>query len=93
MSAPDLAGLIGVVVMLWAYVGAQNGRIDPTGLASLLMNIIGPGLVIFSLLFAFNLPAFLTEAAWACTAGISLIRLVLRRRRHGAPKGRSPTSA
>jgi hypothetical protein len=80
MSGPDLAGLIGVVVMLWAYVGAQNGRIDPTGLTSLLMNIIGPLLVIFSLLFAFNLPAFMTEAAWASAAGISLVRLLLRRK-------------
>ena len=80
MKAPDLAGLIGVVLMLWAYVGAQNGRLDPTKLPSLLMNLIGPALVIFSLLFAFNLPAFITEAAWATAAAIGLGRLALKRR-------------
>jgi hypothetical protein len=93
MRAPDVAGLIGVVLMLWAYVGAQNGRIAPTGLTSLLMNIIGPGLVIFSLMFSFNLPAFLTEAAWASAAAIGLVRLALKRRRDSGSKGRSPTSA
>ena len=93
MKGPDFAGLIGVVLMLWAYVGAQNGRIDPTGLTSLLMNIIGPGLVIFSLMFSFNLPAFLTEAAWAGAATIGVVRLVLKRRRERGTRGRSPTSA
>ena len=79
MRAPDAVGLVGVILMLWAYVGAQNGRLDPTGLTSLLMNIIGPGLVIFSLMFAFNLPAFLTEAAWASAAAIGVARLAFRR--------------
>ncbi|HXV00239.1 MAG TPA: hypothetical protein VG166_07060 [Caulobacteraceae bacterium] len=91
MRAPDAAGLVGVILMLWAYIGAQNGRMDPTGLTSLLMNLIGPGLVIFSLLFAFNLPAFLTEAAWAAAATIGLVRLALKRRAEGS-KARSPTS-
>lgn len=79
MKAPDVAGLIGVVLMLWAYVGAQTGRLDPTKAPSLVMNLVGPGLVIFSLMFAFNLPAFLTEAAWATAATFGLARLALKR--------------
>jgi hypothetical protein len=31
-------------------------------------------------MFAFNLPAFLTEAAWAAAAIFGLVRLALRRR-------------
>jgi hypothetical protein len=80
MKWPDVAGLIGVVLMLAAYVGAQTRRLDPTRLASLLMNLVGPALVIFSLMFAFNLPAFLTEAAWAGAAAAGLARLALKRR-------------
>jgi hypothetical protein len=76
----DLAGMIGVVLMLTAYVGAQNGRLDPTKAPSLLLNLIGPGLVIFSLMFSFNLPAFLTEAAWAAAAAIGLVKLGLKRK-------------
>ena len=79
MRPPDAVGLIGVILMLWAYVGATSGRLDPARLTSLLMNLVGPGLVIFSLMFAFNLPAFLTEAAWATAATIGLARLALKR--------------
>ena len=80
MKAPDVAGLVGVVLMLTAYIGAQNGKLDPTRLPSLLMNLAGPALVNFSLMFAFNLPAFITEAAWAAAAAVGLARLALKRR-------------
>jgi hypothetical protein len=80
MRWPDAAGLVGVVLMLGAYVGAQTGKLDPSRAPSLLMNLAGPGLVIFSLMFAFNLPAFITEAAWATAAGVGLARLALKRR-------------
>lgn len=79
MRPPDAVGLIGVVLMLWAYVGATSGRLDPSKPTSLLMNLAGPGLVIFSLMFAFNLPAFLTEAAWATAAAFGLARLAVKR--------------
>ncbi len=81
MSWPDLLGLVGVVLMLLAYLGAQTGRLDPTALPSLIMNLVGPALVIVSLRFRFNLPAFLTEAAWALAATFGLVRLALKRRR------------
>jgi hypothetical protein len=80
MRWPDAAGLVGVVLMLGAYVGAQTGKLDPARAPSLLMNLAGPGLVIFSLMFAFNLPAFITEAAWATAAAVGLARLALKRR-------------
>jgi hypothetical protein len=80
MRWPDAAGLVGVVLMLTAYIGAQTGRLDPTRAPSLLMNLAGPALVIFSLLFTFNLPAFITEAAWAAAALFGLVRLALKRK-------------
>ncbi|MGH7023935.1 MAG: CBU_0592 family membrane protein [Caulobacteraceae bacterium] len=80
MRFPDAAGIVGVVLMLGAYIGAQTGRLDPARAPSLLLNLIGPALVIFSLMFTFNLPAFLTEAAWATAATFGLVRLALKRR-------------
>lgn len=79
MKAHDFGGLIGVVMMLGAYVGAQNGRLDPTRAPSLLLNFGGACLVMISLIFAFNLAAFVTEAAWAGAAAIGLARLALRK--------------
>ncbi|HEY1415491.1 MAG TPA: hypothetical protein VGF42_06360 [Caulobacteraceae bacterium] len=80
MSWPDLLGLVGVVLMLLAYLGAQTGQLDPTALRSLILNLVGPGLVIVSLRYRFNLPAFLTEAAWATAAAFGLVRLALKKR-------------
>lgn len=68
-------------LILVAYAAAQMRRLDPTRATSLLMNLTGSGLIIISLLRAFNLSAFLVEAAWAAIAGFGLLRLMLQRRR------------
>jgi hypothetical protein len=81
LSAADLAGLVGVLLMLGAYAGSQTGRLDPRRFASLIMNLVGSCLVIISLLHSFNLSSFLIEAAWAVIALGGLMRLALRRRR------------
>ncbi|HSZ53681.1 MAG TPA: hypothetical protein VK801_19095 [Caulobacteraceae bacterium] len=81
MSAWDLCGLVGVSLILAAYAGAQARRLDPTRALSLVMNLAGSGLIIVSLLRAFNLSALLVEVAWAAIAAFGLIRLALQRRR------------
>ena len=81
MSLPDAAGLVGVLLILAAYAGAQAGRLEPRRAPALLMNLAGAGLIILSLAFRFNLSAFLMEAAWAVVAIFGLIRLAVRRRR------------
>ena len=80
MSFPDAAGLVGVLLILVAYAGAQLGRLEPRRAPALLMNLAGAGLIIWSLTFRFNLSAFLMEAAWALVALYGLIRLVIRKR-------------
>jgi hypothetical protein len=75
----DAAGVAGVVLILLAYAAAQAGRLDPRRAPALVMNLTGSCLVIVSLLRAFNLPAFLVEAAWAAIALMGLVRLALRR--------------
>ncbi len=79
-SPTDAAGLLGVVAMLLAYAGAQTRRLDPVKATSLLMNLAGACLVMYSLTRNFNLSAFIMEAAWAAVAAFGLVRLALRRR-------------
>jgi len=79
MTLNDAVGLAGVISILVAYGGVQLRRLDPHGAPALLMNLIGACLVLYSLLFAFNLSAVLMEAAWALIALYGLIRLVLKR--------------
>ncbi len=80
MGWPDAAGLVGVALMVTAYVAAQLHRLDPAGAPSLVMNLAGACLVMMSLAFAFNLSAFLIEAVWAAAALFGLARLALRKR-------------
>jgi hypothetical protein len=81
LSPTDAAGLVGVLMMLGAYAAAQFGRLDPVELPSLLLNLAGSSLVMLSLLWKFNLAAFVMEASWAAVALFGLARAILRRRR------------
>jgi hypothetical protein len=76
----DVAGLIGVAMMLVAYAGAQARKLDPLRSPALLMNLVGAGLVLLSLTAKFNLAAFMMEASWALVAAWGLVRLVMARR-------------
>ncbi len=81
LSSTDVAGVVGVSMMLGAYAAAQLGRLDPVRTPSLLLNLVGSCLVLLSLTTKFNLAAFLMEASWAAVALFGLVRVVIRRRR------------
>jgi hypothetical protein len=83
MSFSDLAGLLGVALMLGAYAGAALDKLTPTGAPALLLNLAGALLVLFSLTQSFNLPAFILETVWALVAVIGLARLALSRKAEG----------
>ena len=80
MSPFDAAGLVGVVLMLLAYGGAQLQKLDATQPPALLMNLVGSILVLLSLTRAFNLSAAVVEGAWALIALYGLMRALMRRR-------------
>lgn len=79
----DYAGIAGVVCILLAYLLLQLGKLQGLDLRYSLLNLAGALLIILSLLFDFNLSAFLMEAAWV---GISLMGI---RRATRPPVGRS----
>ena len=80
MSLLQIGGGGGGAMMLVAYAGAQLDRLDPRGAPALVTNIVGAGLVLLSMIEAFNLPAFLMESAWALVALYGLVRLIISRR-------------
>jgi hypothetical protein len=86
MSAYDIAGLVGVVLILAGYAAATVGRLHPKGAPSLAINFVGASLILLSLMRNFNLSAALVEAAWAFIALVGLVRLALNRLRAG-PRG------
>ena len=74
----DWAGLSGVAVILLAYFLLQASRLRGDALVYQLMNAIGAVLVLLSLLYAFNLSAFLMELAWL---GVSIYGIARGRKK------------
>ena len=64
--------------MLAAYALTVAGRLDARRAPALLLNLIGPLLILVSLSRDFNLSAAAIEAAWALIALIGLLRRALR---------------
>jgi hypothetical protein len=78
MTMIDQAGVLGVGLILFAYGGSAFGKLNPQAWPSLTCNLIGALLILWSLVYSFNLSAALMEGAWAVIAAIGLIRLALR---------------
>ena len=76
----DFAGFVGVVVIVAAYLMLQLNRLPSTAPAYSLLNAVGAFLVMLSLVFDFNLAAFLMEAFWFLISLFGLLRpLVMKR--------------
>jgi hypothetical protein len=76
----DLAGLIGVAMILGAYAAAQLRRLDPVRAPALVLNLIGACLILVSMIGAFNLSAAIVEGVWALIALAGLVRILITRR-------------
>ena len=74
MQWPDALGLLGVVLILFAYFLLQAGRMRGHSPVYQLMNAFGALLVLVSLLYAFNLSAFLMELAWLAVSIYGIFR-------------------
>lgn len=60
----DVAGSIGVLFILVAYLMLQLGRMQSNSVLFSAINAVGSALIILSLLQAFNLSAFVIEVCW-----------------------------
>lgn len=60
----DFIGNIGVAIIILTYILLQLQKIRSESLLYSLLNALGSGLIIFSLIFSFNLSAFIVEILW-----------------------------
>ena len=60
----DLIGSIGVATIILTYILLQTGRIKSESLIYSVLNAIGAGLIVFSLVYSFNFAAFIVESLW-----------------------------
>lgn len=75
----DLAGNIGVVLMVVAYLLLQLEKLSSSALSYLLLNAVGAIMVMVSLMFRFNLSAFLMEVFWLLISLYGLAKLLFSR--------------
>jgi paired small multidrug resistance pump len=74
----DLVGNLGVLMILGSYFALQVGRIDAKSVGYSALNALGAGSITVSLLFDFNLSAFVVEAAWVAVSVYGLARALRR---------------
>jgi hypothetical protein len=74
MSVPDIVGLAGVVAYLSAYGLLQLGILKVEDLRYALLNALGALLILYSLIYDFNLASFVTQAAWLVLTPLGYIR-------------------
>ena len=70
----DIAGFIGVVLIIVAYLLLQLEKLPSSSPRYSLLNAAGALLIIISLIFAFNLSAFIVEAFWFLISLVGLWR-------------------
>ena len=70
----DVVGMLGTCLVVGAFLQLQLGKMESTGLAYNLMNLIGATLLLISLLYHFNLASFVIEIFWIAASIIGLYR-------------------
>ena len=73
----DLAGFIGVLLIVVAYLLLQLDKLPSSSPRYSLLNAGGALLIIVSLIFAFNLSAFIVEAFWFLISLLGLWRSLI----------------
>jgi hypothetical protein len=69
----DFLGNIGVLLLMVAYLLLQLNKLS-NGLLYSILNAVGAGLIVISLLTNFNLSAFLMEVFWVLISLIGIYR-------------------
>jgi uncharacterized membrane protein len=79
----DLAGFIGVLLIVVAYLLLQLDKLPSSSPKYSLLNAGGALLIMVSLIFAFNLSAFIVEVFWFLISLLGLWRSLISRKNSG----------
>ncbi len=83
LTGPDAIGILGAIILMIAFLLLQLGRLSSNTIVYSVLNAVGASLIVFSLLFNFNLSAFIIEVFWIAISLVGLFR-VLRARHYKA---------
>ena len=77
----DLIGGAGVVILMITFLLLQLGRLESNRLLYSILNAVGASLITFSLIFDFNLSAFIMEVFWILISLVGVVRFFRTRAR------------
>lgn len=89
----DFVGTAGVAAIIVSYLLLQLGRLSSDSLGYSAVNALGAGCIVVSLLYEFNLAAFVVETFWAAISLVGVVRWALRRRQFSAGTTDQPPRA
>ncbi len=75
----DFVGSIGTLIIISTYLLLQFGKIKSEILTYSLLNAIGAGLILISLVYSFNFSAFIVEFFWLLISLFGIGRYFLRK--------------
>ena len=75
----DILGTLGVAVIIVTYVLLQIEKLRSESLLYSLLNAVGASLIIVSLFFNFNFPAFAVEFFWLLISLFGIGKYLLRK--------------
>lgn len=73
-SLYDFLGTIGVILIILMYLLLQLNKIKSTSIVYSSLNALGAILIIISLIFEFNLSAFIIESFWLIISIYGIIK-------------------
>ena len=76
----DFAGFVGVLLIVIAYLLLQLDKLPSSSLSFSLLNAAGSLLIMFSLVFKFNVSAFLIEVFWFLISLMGLAKWLIARK-------------
>ncbi|SMH36094.1 CBU_0592 family membrane protein [Azospirillum agricola] len=79
MSAANIVGLIGVAAYLVAYGLLQLGKLKVEDKLYALLNAAGALAILYSLIYDFNLPSFISQSVWLLLTIVGYARSRSRR--------------
>lgn len=75
----DILGTLGVAIIIVTYVLLQAEKVRSDSLHYSLLNAVGAALIIVSLYFNFNFPAFIVEFFWLLISLFGVGKYLLRK--------------
>jgi hypothetical protein len=82
----DLLGIIGVVLIIATYMLLQLEKLSATSFLYSATNGLGASLILVSLIYEFNLSAFIIETFWLLISTYGIVRYFSRNRSRLAAK-------